>query len=73
MLLFHEALHPPSPFLSVSAHLSLSVVPHPIFLISGISLRFGDVCFLLASQSSLQLDTLTIQQTNPLTISTLLQ
>ena len=42
ILLFHIALHPPfSLFLSTC--LSLSVVPHPVFLISGLSLRFGDV------------------------------
>ena len=29
--------------LSGHTSLSLSVVPHPVFLISGISLRFGDV------------------------------
>ena len=33
----------PSLFLSLSVHLSLSVVPHPVFPISGLSLRFGDV------------------------------
>ena len=45
ILLFHKALHPPALFLSVSVHLdlSLSVVPHPVFLISGLSLRLGDV------------------------------
>ena len=47
------ALHPP--FLSLSVHmslsLSLSVVPHPVLLISGLSLRFGDVdVFLLQSK-----------------------
>ena len=43
ILLFHIALHPP--FLSLSVHmsLSLSVVLHPVFLISGLSLWFGDV------------------------------
>ena len=43
ILLFHIALHPL--FLSLSVHmsLSLSVVLHPVFLISGLSLRFGDV------------------------------
>ena len=43
ILLFHIALHPH--FLSLSVHMSvsLSVVPHPVFLISGLSLRFGDV------------------------------
>ncbi len=43
ILLYHIALHPT--FLSLSVHmaLSLSVVPHPVFLISGLSLRFGDV------------------------------
>ncbi len=41
ILLFHIALHPP--FLSLSVHMSLSVAPHPVFLISGLSLRFGDV------------------------------
>ena len=43
---FIIALHPPSLFsLSLSVHmsLSLSVVPHPVFLISGPSLRFGYV------------------------------
>ena len=40
---FHKALHPPSLFLSLSVHLSLSVVPHLVFPISGLSLRFGDV------------------------------
>ena len=43
ILFFHKALHPPSLFLSLSVHLSLSVVPHPVFPISGFSLRFGDV------------------------------
>ena len=45
ILLFHKALHPPSSFsLFLSLCLSsLSVVPHPVFLISGFSLRFGDV------------------------------
>ena len=44
ILFFHEALHPPH--LSLSFCLSyLSVVPHPVFLIRGISLRFGDVNF----------------------------
>ena len=44
---FHITLHPH--FLSLSDHmslslsLSLSVVPHLVFLISGLSLRFGDV------------------------------
>ena len=41
ILLFHIALHPP--VLSPSVHMSLSVVPHPVFIISGLSLRFGDV------------------------------
>ena len=45
ILLFHKALHPPSLVLSISVHLSpsLSMVPHPVFLISSLSLRFGDV------------------------------
>ena len=49
ILLFHQALHPASLFLSLSVHLSfslsvhLSVCPQPVFLISGLSLRFGDV------------------------------
>ena len=47
ILLFHESLHPPSPFslpLCPSVCLSsLSLVPHPVFLIRGISLRFGDI------------------------------
>ena len=45
ILLFNKALHPPSSFslfLSI-CHSSLSVVAHPVFLISGLSLRFGDV------------------------------
>ena len=50
ILLFHKAMHPPSLFLSLSVHLSLFlyVLPHPIFLISCLSLRFGgvDVFFL---------------------------
>ena len=36
ILLFHKALHPPSLFLSVSVQLSLYVVPHPVFLLSGL-------------------------------------
>ena len=44
ILLFHEALHSPSFSLFLSLCLSsLSVVPHPVFLISGLSMRFGDV------------------------------
>ena len=45
ILLFHKALHPPSLSLSFcpSVSLSLTGVPHPVFLISGLSLRFGDV------------------------------
>ena len=43
ILLFHNALHPPSRSLSFCPSVSLSVVPHPVFLISGLSLRFGDV------------------------------
>ena len=40
ILLFHKALHPPSLFLSLClAFLSF----HHVFLISGLSLRFGDV------------------------------
>ena len=42
-LLFHIALHPHFFSLSVHMSLSLSMVPHPVFLISGLSLRFGDV------------------------------
>ncbi len=58
ILLFHIALHPP--FLSLSVHmslsLSLSVVPRPVFLISGLSMRFGVVdSFFFAIQISLQL------------------
>ena len=34
---------PPSFFLFLFICLPLSVVPHPVFLISGLSLRFGDV------------------------------
>ena len=40
---FIIALHPPSLSLSVHMSLSLSMVPHPVFLINGLSLRFGDV------------------------------
>ena len=42
---------------------SMSRFLHPVFVISGLSLRFRDVdqCFLLAIQSSLQKDTFTIQ------------
>ena len=44
ILHFHIALHPLfSLFLSIYLSPSLSVVPHPVFLISGLSLRFGDV------------------------------
>ena len=41
----------------------MSLFLHPVFVISGLSLRFRDVdqCFLLAIQSSLQKDTFTIQ------------
>ena len=49
-LLFHKTMRRPSLLLSLSGHLShsLSVVPHPVFLISGLSLRIGhvDVFFL---------------------------
>ena len=54
-----HCMHPH--FLSLSVHMSLSLsfcgTPgHPLFLISGLSLRFGDVqCFLLAIQSSFAL------------------
>ena len=45
-------------FIKHCLFLSLSVVPHPVFLISGLSLRFGDVdVFFLQSTSSLQVDT----------------
>ena len=51
----------PSPYFSLFLFLclsSLSVVPHPVFLISGLSLRFGDVDVLfLQSKVLLQLDT----------------
>ena len=53
ILLFHKGLHHPFLFLSLSVHLSLflSIVPRPVFLISGLSLRFGDVdVFLLQSK-----------------------
>ena len=41
---FYKALHPPSIFLSLSICLSsLSVVSHPVFLICGLSLLFGDI------------------------------
>ena len=78
LLLFHKALHPPSFFLSLSVHLfvslSLSVVPHPVFVISGLSLRFGDVdVYFSHSKVICSLDTFTIQPTHPVTISTLMQ
>ena len=43
ILLFHIALHPH--FLPLSVHMSpsLSVVPNPVSIISGLSLRFGYV------------------------------
>ena len=37
-----KALHPLH-VLSLSVHLSLSVIPHPVFVISGLSLRVGDI------------------------------
>ena len=37
------ALHPYCLSLSIHMSLSLSVVSHPVFLISGLSQRFGDV------------------------------
>ena len=46
ILLFHKgSASPPPLFLSLSVHLSLplSVVPHPVFLISCLCLRFGGV------------------------------
>ena len=45
ILLFHKAPLPLSLslFLSICLSLSFSVVPHPFFLNSGLSLRFGDV------------------------------
>ena len=45
ILLFLKAPPPLSLFLALSVHLplSLSVVPHPVFLIRGLSQRFGDV------------------------------
>ena len=59
ILFFDKALHPPSLFLSLSlsVHLPLflSVVPvsHHVFLISDLSLRFGDVdVFFLKSKFS---------------------
>ena len=59
ILIFHKALHPPSLIISLSVHLylspSLSVVPHPVFLISGLSLRFGDAdVFFLQSTFTIQ-------------------
>ena len=41
---------PPSFYLVLSICLSLAVVPHPVFLISGLSLRFGDDVFFLQSK-----------------------
>ena len=71
LLLFHKSLHPPSLCLSLSVPLSLFSFCGTLsgFLISGLSLRFG---FLLAIQSSLQLEIFTIQWTHPVTISTLM-
>ena len=58
-----HGIPPPSFSLFLSLCLSsLSVVPHPVFLISGLSLRFRDVdVFFLQSKGSLQLETFTIQ------------
>ena len=48
--------------LSFCPSVSLSMVPHPVFLILGLYRRFGDVdVFFLKSTSSLPLDTYTIQ------------
>ena len=54
---------PPSSLSVPSTPLYMSLFLHPVFVISGLSLRFRDVdqCFLLAIQSSLQKDTFTIQ------------
>ena len=60
ILLFHKALHPPSPFSPfLSICLScLAVVSRPVVLSSGLSLRFiGDVYVFFLQSSSLQLET----------------
>ena len=55
LLFIQHCAHPPSFFPS------LSMVPHPVFLISGLSLLFGDVgVFFLQSKVFLQLNTFTI-------------
>ena len=75
ILLFMEHfIVPPSFPLFLSICFSLSVVPHPVFLISGC----GSEMLMFSSchpiyQSSLQLDTFTIQWTHPVVISTLIQ
>ena len=87
ILFFHKPLHPPSLFLSLYVHLSLSLsLSLPSSLSLSLSLALPPSlslslspflagwrcwCFLLAIQSSLQLDTCTIQCTHPVTISTL--
>ena len=57
-----------------SVSLSLSVVPHSVFLIGCISLRFGDVdVFFWQSKVICRIDTFTSQLTHPVTISILMQ
>ena len=76
ILLFHKALRPPSLFLSLSVHLSLSlsVVLHPVFLIIVVfPFRLEMLMFFLAIKSYLPLDTFTIQFTHPVIIFILMQ
>ena len=64
ILPFHKAQQPPSLVLSVS----LSMVPHPVVLIWGLSLRVGDVYVFFLQSIFLQLDI-----HHPVTNSTLMQ
>ena len=50
ILLFTKHYIPLLLCISVHLSLSLSLVPHPVFLISGLSQRVGDVDFLLQSK-----------------------
>ena len=86
ILRFHKALHPPSLFLSfcppslhlslslslsLSISLSLSVVPHPVFLISGLSLPCGLEMLVLSSCNPKFFAVRHIHY--PVTVSTLMQ